>query len=249
AAVGRSRPAVRVLRTGMGPVRAAGSAEHAAGMPALAVAVAGLCGALDPELSPGDLVVASEIVGANRRLPCRATGRLAAALRASGIEPKVGPIAGVERAVEIVERALDRYGPPVYVRKQIVHNVHVVRELERRGAVFVESVDEVPEEKLLVFSAHGVSPAVRQEATDRNLRVIDATCPLVTKVHAESRRFAKAGYDIVLGGHAGHEEIEGTSGEATGAIRLIQRPEDVASLDLDGGRVAYLTQTTLAVDE
>jgi 4-hydroxy-3-methylbut-2-enyl diphosphate reductase len=158
--------------------------------------------------------------------------------------------AGVDRAVEIVERALDRYGPPVYVRKQIVHNVHVVRDLERRGAVFVESVEDVPRGQLVVFSAHGVSPAVRDAAAARDLRVIDATCPLVTKVHAEAKRFAKGGYSIVLVGHAGHEEIEGTSGEAPGAIRLIERPEDVDSLDFgESDRVAYLTQTTLAVDE
>ena len=157
--------------------------------------------------------------------------------------------AGVERAIEIVERALDRYGPPVYVRKQIVHNVHVVRDLERRGAVFVDEVDEVPEGGLAVFSAHGVSPQVRRSAAERRLRVIDATCPLVTKVHAEARRFAKNGYTIVLVGHDGHEEVEGTTGEAPDAIRLIGSAEEVDSLDLNGGPVAYLTQTTLAVDE
>jgi 4-hydroxy-3-methylbut-2-en-1-yl diphosphate reductase len=348
AAVGRSRPSIRVMRTGMGPLRATHASDQAAAVPARAVAVVGLCGALDPALSPGDLVVASEIIGPNRRLPCPATGPLVAALRAAGLEPRVGPIAsvdhvvsgsergdlrragaiavdmesawlasaaagrplaviravvdtpgrelarplatmlgglgalrtlqrsvpalhrwatgagsrrvllaaprsfcaGVDRAVEIVERALDRYGPPVYVRKQIVHNVHVVRDLERRGAVFVESVQEVPEGKLVVFSAHGVSPAVREQAVRRKLRVIDATCPLVTKVHAEARRFARAGYSIVLVGHAGHEEIEGTSGEAPGSIRLLERPEDVEALGLDqADRVAYLTQTTLSVDE
>ena len=347
-AVGRRGATTDVLRTGMGPDRARKAVERAAAHPARAVAVAGLCGALDAGLRAGDVVVATEIIGSEGRTACGGTGPLLSALRRAGLRAIAGPIAstghvvsgaerlelarstgaiavdmesawlaraaagrpfavvrvvvdtpggdlgpatrtvrsglaalrslrraipplerwaraaaprrvllagprsfcaGVERAVDIVERALDRYGPPVYVRKQIVHNVHVVRDLERRGAVFVESVEEVPESALVVFSAHGVSPAVRAEARARNLRVIDATCPLVTKVHAEARRFAKAGYTIVLVGHAGHEEIEGTSGEATGAIRLIQRPEDVASLDLDGGRVAYLTQTTLAVDE
>jgi 4-hydroxy-3-methylbut-2-en-1-yl diphosphate reductase len=159
--------------------------------------------------------------------------------------------AGVERAIEIVERALDRYGPPVYVRKQIVHNVHVVRDLERRGAVFVDEIDDVPEGALTVFSAHGISPQVRAGADERRLRVIDATCPLVTKVHAEARRFTRAGYTTVLIGHEGHEEVEGTMGEAPESIRLIGTAEEAERLDLggDGGRVAYLTQTTLAVDE
>ena len=158
--------------------------------------------------------------------------------------------AGVERAIEIVERALDRYGPPVYVRKQIVHNVHVVRELERRGAVFVDSVEEVPEGALCVFSAHGVSPQVRDEAGRRQLKVIDATCPLVTKVHTEARRFARGGYTIVLIGHDGHEEVEGTTGEAPENIRLVQDAEDIDGLGLRQDEpVAYLTQTTLAVDE
>jgi 4-hydroxy-3-methylbut-2-enyl diphosphate reductase len=161
--------------------------------------------------------------------------------------------AGVERAIEIVERALDRYGPPVYVRKQIVHNVHVVRDLERRGAVFVEELNAVPPDSTVVFSAHGVSPAVREEARARALHVIDATCPLVTKVHAEAKRFARAGYSIVLVGHHGHEEVEGTTGEAPEAIRLIERADEIDRIRLDGGdsqgKVAYLTQTTLAVDE
>ncbi|MBA3411491.1 MAG: 4-hydroxy-3-methylbut-2-enyl diphosphate reductase, partial [Geodermatophilaceae bacterium] len=125
-----------------------------------------------------------------------------------------GYCAGVDRAVVAVEKALDAHGAPVYVRKQIVHNVHVVRTLEERGAIFVEETDEVPEGALLVFSAHGVSPAVRQEAKDRQLRTIDATCPLVTKVHKEATRFARDGYQILLIGHRGHEEVEGTSGEA-----------------------------------
>jgi 4-hydroxy-3-methylbut-2-enyl diphosphate reductase len=158
--------------------------------------------------------------------------------------------AGVERAIEIVERALDRYGPPVYVRKQIVHNVHVVRDLERRGAVFVDTLDEVPEEALVVFSAHGVSPQVRDEALDRRLKVIDATCPLVTKVHTEAKRFARGGYTIVLIGHDGHEEVEGTTGEAPENIRLVETSDDIDRLGLAQDEpVAYLTQTTLAVDE
>ena len=158
--------------------------------------------------------------------------------------------AGVERAIEIVERALDRYGPPVYVRKQIVHNVHVVRDLERRGAVFVDELGEVPPSSRVVFSAHGVSPQVRRDASQRNLKVIDATCPLVTKVHAEARRFARAGYRIVLVGHEGHEEVEGTTGEAPEAITLIEGAKEVDRLQIgNGDRVAYLTQTTLSVDE
>jgi len=156
----------------------------------------------------------------------------------------------VERAIEIVERALALYGPPVFVRKEIVHNLHVVRDLERRGAVFVNEVEEVPEGATVVFSAHGVAPRVRADAERRHLQVIDATCPLVTKVHAEARRFARAGYAIVLVGHEGHEEVEGTTGEAPGAIRLLSQADEVDALDLNGHRrVAYLTQTTLAVDE
>ncbi|WP_285708202.1 4-hydroxy-3-methylbut-2-enyl diphosphate reductase [Microtetraspora sp. NBRC 16547] len=156
--------------------------------------------------------------------------------------------AGVERAIEIVERALDRYGPPVYVRKQIVHNLHVVRELEGRGAVFVDELDEVPEGVVTVFSAHGVSPGVRDEAARRGLRVIDATCPLVTKVHAEARRFAARGDLVALIGHAGHEEVEGILGEIPDSVVLVQNVDDVAALP-EGRRVSYLTQTTLAVDE
>jgi 4-hydroxy-3-methylbut-2-enyl diphosphate reductase len=157
--------------------------------------------------------------------------------------------AGVERAIDIVEHALERFGAPVYVRKQIVHNVHVVEALERQGAVFVEELHEVPEGATVVFSAHGVSPAVRRDADDRRLQAIDATCPLVAKVHAESRRFHRQGHSVVLIGHAGHEETEGTLGEVPG-IRLVQDVEDVDHLDVpDPGRVAFLSQTTLAVDE
>jgi 4-hydroxy-3-methylbut-2-enyl diphosphate reductase len=158
--------------------------------------------------------------------------------------------AGVERAIEIVEQVLAQRGAPVYVRKQIVHNVHVVSDLERRGAIFVEELDEVPPGSTVVFSAHGVSPQVRAEARERRLEVVDATCPLVSKVHAEARRFAAEGRTIFLVGHDGHEEVEGTSGEAPEAIRLVETAEDVDSLDAaDPSRVAYLTQTTLAVDE
>ena len=157
--------------------------------------------------------------------------------------------AGVDRAIEIVERALERRGPPVFVRKQIVHNAHVVADLEERGAVFVDEIGDVPRGATVVFSAHGVAPAVRSAAAERDLDVIDATCPLVAKVHAEARRFVERGDSVVLIGHEGHEEVEGTIGEAPGAIHLVERPEHVARLDLGPGRVSYLTQTTLAVDE
>ncbi|MFD5825380.1 4-hydroxy-3-methylbut-2-enyl diphosphate reductase [Lentzea sp. NPDC060358] len=156
--------------------------------------------------------------------------------------------AGVERAIEIVERLLDQRGGPVYVRKQIVHNVHVVRSLEARGAVFVEELSEVPLGATAVFSAHGVSPAVRAEARERSLDVLDATCPLVAKVHTEARRFADRGDTIVLIGHAGHEEVEGTLGEAPDRMVLVETVDDVLALDI-AGPVSYLTQTTLAVDE
>jgi 4-hydroxy-3-methylbut-2-enyl diphosphate reductase len=152
--------------------------------------------------------------------------------------------------VETVERALARNGAPVYVRKQIVHNSHVVRELSARGAVFVESVAEVPEGELVVFSAHGVAPAVVAGAASRGLRTIDATCPLVTKVHAEARRYAREGYTVVLVGHAGHEEVEGTMGEAPASILLVESVADVTALSVpDPDRVAFVTQTTLSVDE
>ena len=161
-----------------------------------------------------------------------------------------GYCAGVDRAVVAVEKALERYGAPVYVRKQIVHNVHVVRTLERMGAVFVEEVDEVPEGAHVVFSAHGVSPAVVRAAADRGLQAIDATCPLVTKVHREAVRFAGQGLDILLIGHAGHEEVEGTSGEAPDRITIVNSPDDVAALEVrDPERLVWLSQTTLSVDE
>jgi 4-hydroxy-3-methylbut-2-en-1-yl diphosphate reductase len=161
-----------------------------------------------------------------------------------------GYCAGVDRAVVAVEKALDRYGAPVYVRKQIVHNKHVVESLEERGAVFVEELAEVPKGALVVFSAHGVSPAVHAEAAERELRTIDATCPLVTKVHHEARRFAKDDLDIVLIGHDGHEEVEGTSGEAPDHIQLVESPDDVDKVSVrDPSRVVWLSQTTLSVDE
>jgi 4-hydroxy-3-methylbut-2-enyl diphosphate reductase len=158
--------------------------------------------------------------------------------------------AGVERAIEIVERALEMRGAPVYVRKQIVHNTRVVADLEQRGAVFVDELNEVPDGATVVFSAHGVSPAVRDDAAGRGLSVIDATCPLVSKVHAEARRFAREGYTVALIGHAGHEEVEGTLGEAPESTVLVQTAEDVARLSVDDpSKIAYLMQTTLAIDE
>jgi 4-hydroxy-3-methylbut-2-enyl diphosphate reductase len=161
-----------------------------------------------------------------------------------------GYCAGVDRAIEIVEVALDTYGPPVYVRKQIVHNLHVVRRLEGRGAVFVEEIGQVPEGATVVFSAHGVAPEVHRQAGERRLRVVDATCPLVTKVHQEARKFAGQGYDIVLIGHQGHEEVAGTMGQAPRAVHLVGDADEARAIDLpDPGRVAYLTQTTLSVDE
>jgi 4-hydroxy-3-methylbut-2-enyl diphosphate reductase len=158
--------------------------------------------------------------------------------------------AGVERAIEIVEKLLQQQGPPVYVRKQIVHNTHVVADLERRGAVFVDELDQVPDGACVVFSAHGVSPAVRADADRRGLATVDATCPLVSKVHVEARRFAAEGYLVALIGHAGHEEVEGTLGEAPEAMALVETAEDVTRLrPPDPAKVAYLMQTTLAVDE
>jgi 4-hydroxy-3-methylbut-2-enyl diphosphate reductase len=161
-----------------------------------------------------------------------------------------GYCAGVERAVETVEKALDLYGPPVYVRKQIVHNLHVVRDLEARGAVFVDEETEVPEGETVVFSAHGVAPSVHENAAARRLDTIDATCPLVTKVHVQARRYAADGYTVVLIGHAGHEEVVGTMGEAPESIVLVESVADVERLEFPAGsRLAYVTQTTLSVDE
>ncbi|RTL68091.1 MAG: 4-hydroxy-3-methylbut-2-enyl diphosphate reductase [Pseudonocardiaceae bacterium] len=161
-----------------------------------------------------------------------------------------GYCAGVDRAVEAVEQALEKHGAPVYVRKQIVHNVHVVQTLSDRGAIFVDETDEVPPGSIVVFSAHGVSPAVRDQAKDRELRTIDATCPLVTKVHGEVKRFAREDYDILLVGHRGHEEVEGTSGEAPDNVQLVDSVADVASVTVrDPDKVVWLSQTTLSVDE
>jgi 4-hydroxy-3-methylbut-2-enyl diphosphate reductase len=162
-----------------------------------------------------------------------------------------GYCAGVDRAVVTVERALEAHGAPVYVRKEIVHNKHVVEQLRSRGAIFVDELsDEIPKGAVTVFSAHGVSPAVHQDASVRGLTTIDATCPLVTKVHIEAKRFAEDGYTVVLVGHAGHEEVEGTMGEAPESMVLVETEADVDSLEVpDESRVAYCTQTTLSVDE
>src|ERR687895_968493 len=161
-----------------------------------------------------------------------------------------GYCAGVDRAVQTVERALELYGPPVYVRKEIVHNKHVVEQLSARGAVFVDQETDVPEGKTVVFSAHGVAPSVHANAQARELRTIDATCPLVTKVHVEAKKFAADGYTIVLIGHAGHEEVEGTMGEAPDHIVLVESEQDVDRLEVaDPDRVAFISQTTLSVDE
>lgn len=161
-----------------------------------------------------------------------------------------GYCAGVERAVETVERALDLHGAPVYVRKQIVHNAHVVRDLERRGAIFVQHVSEIPRGAVVVFSAHGVAPAVHHNARFRGLRTIDATCPLVSKVHAEARHYARLGYTIFLIGHAGHEEVEGTTGEAPRSTLLVETVEQAETVTPpQSERLIFLTQTTLSVDE
>ena len=161
-----------------------------------------------------------------------------------------GYCAGVDRAVEAVELALEQHGAPVYVRKQIVHNKHVVETLTERGAVFVDETDEVPQGALVVFSAHGVSPAVHAQAAERELRTIDATCPLVTKVHHEAKRFAREDYDILLVGHHGHEEVEGTAGEAPRHVQLVETADDVANVTVrDPEKVVWLSQTTLSVDE
>jgi 4-hydroxy-3-methylbut-2-enyl diphosphate reductase len=335
----------RVQQVGMGPRRAARGVAVPDGD---AVLIAGFCGALDPDLEPGDVVLASELRGPTGTTPCPDPSILAGLLCRSGVRVRVGPIAssqrlvvrarrrvlqrsgalavdmesawlasstraqplvtlrvvldthrqelhrplrtlagaaiayrtlrrasalvedwaralgrreivlasprascaGVVRAVEVVERALEDRGAPIYVRKQIVHNAHVVAELERRGAIFVQELDEVPPGATVIFSAHGVAPAVRDEAAKRRLDVIDATCPLVAKVHAEARRFARAGFDIVLVGHEGHDEVEGTLGEAPGRTQVIASADEVDRVSVrNPDRVAYLTQTTLAVDE
>ena len=347
-AVRRGASGARIVRTGIGRRRARRAAGCIGHVPGDVVAVTGFDGALSAELEPGDVVVATEVRGADGPVECAATELVASMLRRAGLRVHTGPIvsvprlafgeqrarlaatgalavdmesawiargcsgrpwavvrtivdtpgrdlhrplataagvlrahralrrvaevlvewseatgerrvvlanprascAGVERAIEVVERALERYGAPLYVRRQIVHNTHVVRDLERRGAVFVDEVDDVPEGARVVFSAHGVSPMVREAARDRHLDVIDATCPLVSKVHAEARRFSQRGYTIMLVGHAGHDEIEGTLGEAPDAIRLVEDIHAAREVEArDPDRVAYLTQTTLAVDE
>ncbi len=161
-----------------------------------------------------------------------------------------GFCAGVERAIEIVERALKKFGPPIYVRHEIVHNRHVVEDLRQRGAIFVDELDQVPDGAMTIFSAHGVAKKVEQDAAARGLPVIDATCPLVAKVHNEGRRYARQDREIVLVGHAGHAEVEGTIGQVPGTIHLVQTAADVATLNVrDPGKLAYITQTTLSVDD
>ncbi len=348
-AVRSGAPWACVHQIGMGPRRAARSAHLARHAGGHAVLIAGFCGALDPKLEPGDVVLASELRGPTGTTPCDDPSILAGVLRRGGLRVTVAPIAssqrlvlgerrrtlqrtgaaavdmesawlapaahqarplvalrvvvdthrrelhrplrtvtgaatayrtlrracalvqdwaaaiaprevvlasprascaGVDRAVEVVERTLESRGAPIYVRKQIVHNAHVVASLQERGAVFVEDVDEVPSGETVIFSAHGVSPSVRARAAERDLEVIDATCPLVSKVHAEARRFAGSDYDIVLVGHQGHEEVEGTYGQAPERTHVIASADEVSRLTVENpDRVAYLTQTTLAVDD
>ena len=181
---------------------------------------------------------------------CKARGYDGCVVRKVLLASPRGYCAGVERAVETVEKALELYGPPVYVRKQIVHNLHVVRDLEARGAVFVDEETEVPAGQTVVFSAHGVAPSVHANAAARQLNTIDATCPLVTKVHVQARRYAASGYTVLLIGHEGHEEVVGTMGEAPDSIVLVESIEDAERLEFPAGtRLAYVTQTTLSVDE
>jgi 4-hydroxy-3-methylbut-2-enyl diphosphate reductase len=230
----------------LGDVAAATLAAAAAGRP-VAVIRAVSDGGLGPGMVSGGMAALRAL-----RAAAPVAERWAAACRERTVL-LAGPrsfCAGVERAIEIVERALELRGAPVYVRKQIVHNTRVVADLEQRGAIFVEELDEVPDGATVVFSAHGVSPAVRTDASERSLSVIDATCPLVSKVHAEARRFAEKGYTVALIGHAGHEEVEGTLGEAPGSTVLVQTTADVEALSVaDPAKVAYLMQTTLAIDE
>lgn len=209
-----------------------------------------LMGEPDAPLGLGVACAEHDVTGQHAARLAVAAYRSVAAARSVLLASPRSFCAGVERAIDVVERALRQYGAPVYVRRQIVHNAHVVAELEARGAVFVEELDAVPGGATVVFSAHGVSPAVRAEADRRGLTVIDATCPLVTKVHLEARRFAADGDTVILVGHAGHDEVEGTMGEAPGRMVLVQDVADIAALDIeDPSRVSYLTQTTLAADE
>ncbi|HEY6496803.1 MAG TPA: 4-hydroxy-3-methylbut-2-enyl diphosphate reductase [Trebonia sp.] len=340
---GLTKSTSRVVQTGMGSARARKSAGKIGPNPFGALMVMGTAAGLADDLSPGDLVVATEVTDGETTVALPGAELLAAELRRAGLTARTGRVitvpklvksserqrlaaeghvaadmetaallgaadgrpvaviravsdggfgpgmvggglaalrslrraapvaekwaaacrertvllagprsfcAGVERAIEIVERALEMRGAPVYVRKQIVHNTRVVSDLEQRGAVFVDELDEVPDGETVVFSAHGVSPAVRDDASGRGLSVIDATCPLVSKVHAEARRFAKEGYTVALIGHAGHEEVEGTLGEAPDSTVLVQTAADVAELKVDDpSKLAYLMQTTLAIDE
>jgi 4-hydroxy-3-methylbut-2-enyl diphosphate reductase len=231
---------------GLNAVDAAALAAASAGHP-VAVIRAVSDGGFGPGMVTGGMAALRSL-----RAAAPVAERWAAACRARTVL-LAGPrsfCAGVERAIEIVERALQLRGAPVYVRKQIVHNTRVVADLEQRGAIFVDELDEVPNGATVVFSAHGVAPAVRSDASERSLSVIDATCPLVSKVHAEARRFAEKGYTVALIGHAGHEEVEGTLGEAPDSTVLVQTAADVAALSVeDPSKVAYLMQTTLAIDE
>jgi 4-hydroxy-3-methylbut-2-en-1-yl diphosphate reductase len=352
AALSGQVPGARLVRCGMGTARVTAWLPELAKIAPDAVVVAGVAGALDPSLRPGDVIVANEVRDARGRAVLRAGGPLAADLRRMGLRVRVGPIvstdhlvnsvserdrlaktgalaadmesaaiaraalkqmsgkpiavvrvivdtvanpvnrlatvpagvkalrvlrrtgpalrrwadlagprrivlasprafcAGVERAIDIVELALQRYPRPVYVRRQIVHNQHVVADLERQGAVFVDELDDVPDDTTVVFSAHGVAQSVRDEAVRRGLNVIDATCPLVGKVHAEARRFAARGDTVLLVGHAGHDETEGTLGEVPGQIHLVQDAGEAETVEVDDpDKVAVLLQTTLAVDE
>jgi (E)-4-hydroxy-3-methyl-but-2-enyl pyrophosphate reductase len=241
----------RGVHTVRGPLRVAATGRHSS-----VDRACGEAGALAAVLSGADGHVGLGVAATDEAGGQAARSALAGFLAVAD-RPRVVLLAaprsfcaGVERAIEVVEQLLDQRGGPIYVRKQIVHNRHVVADLEARGAVFVDELDAVPTGATVVFSAHGVSPAVREEADRRGLAVIDASCPLVTKVHAEARRFAGRGDTVILIGHAGHEEVEGTLGEAPERTVLVQTAEEVARLRVpDPRRVSYLTQTTLAVDE
>ncbi len=243
---GRAPTAQQPAESGLNAVDAAALAAATAGQP-VAIIRAVSDGGFGPGMVTGGMAALRSL-----RAAAPVAERWAAACRERTVL-LAGPrsfCAGVERAIEIVERALELRGAPVYVRKQIVHNTRVVADLEQRGAIFVDELDEVPNGATVVFSAHGVSPAVRSDASERSLSVIDATCPLVSKVHAEARRFADKGYTVALIGHAGHEEVEGTLGEAPDSTVLVQTAADVAALSVDDpSKVAYLMQTTLAIDE